>query len=171
MIDRDYIISMIADMADNDGLSPRDFVEGLYAQRSFESYDEIDEAARLEIDEARQQRTQSRYDEFEKEAIENDIRGFKQLFPEIDPETIPQSVWDSAIKGSGLAAAYAIYNLKKDRLSEYAEQVNSGNGAKSAVVSTQGDEEAAFTEKQVSVMKPTEIKKNYKSIIKSMKNW
>lgn len=170
MIDREFILSLIDDMAKQDGLSVRDFVETLYAQRNFEDMD-VDDNIKLELEQAREQKKSNRYESFEKAAIEKDIAAFRQFFPDANPDSIPQSVWEKAIESGSLAGAYALHKLETDGISHRAEVVNSGNNAKSAAVPTEGDGAVLFTEKQVASMKPTEVRKHYKNIIKSMKKW
>ena len=171
MIDRDYIFELISEMAESDGLSPRDFIENLYAERSSGALPELDEALRSELEEARLQRTKNRYDSFESGVIEKDIAEFRRLFPDVVVESIPESVWDEAAKGVGLAAAYALNSAGRSKLDEKAAQTNAFNNARSAHAAFENDGEEHLSEKQVAAMKPSEVKRNYKSILKSMKKW
>lgn len=170
MIDRDYILSLISEMANQDGLTVRDFVEELYANRSFGNI-ELDDNIRLELEQAREQKKTNRYDNFEKAVIEKDIAEFRRFFPDVNPEQIPQSVWEKAVESGSLAGAYALHKLETENLTQHAERINITNNAKSAAVPIEGDAAVLFTEKQVSSMKPNEIKKHYKNIVKSMKKW
>ena len=170
MIDREYVLSLIAEMAEQDGLTIRDFVEELYAKRSFDT-DIGDDNFRNELEQARAQKRVNRYEGFEKAVIERDIAEFRRFFPDVSPDSIPQSVWEKAIESGSLAGAYALYKLEADSLSQRAELINSGNNAKSAADPTEGDGVILFTKNQVESMKPSEIKKHYKSIVKSMKKW
>lgn len=158
MIDRDYIFELISEMAESDGLSPRDFIENLYAERNSNAiFEEVNK--------------NNRYNSFENGAIEKDVAEFRRLFPDVKTDSIPESVWNDAASGSGLTAAYALYNVGKAKLEDRASNVNTFNGGRSAASSAENDGEEHLTEKQVSAMKSADIKRNYKSILKSMKKW
>ncbi|MDD2268311.1 MAG: hypothetical protein PHY15_02025 [Eubacteriales bacterium] len=159
MIDRDYIFELISEMAESDGLSPRDFIENLYAERNSNAIFE------------EEVNKNNRYNSFENGAIEKDVAEFRRLFPDVKTESIPEEVWNDAANGAGLTAAYALYSVGKANLEDRASNVNAFNGGRSAASSAENDGEEHLTEKQVSAMKSADIKRNYKSILKSMKKW
>lgn len=159
MIDRDYIFELISEMAESDGLSPRDFIENLYAERNSNAIFE------------EEVNKNNRYNSFENGAIEKDVAEFRRLFPDVKTESIPEAVWNDAANGAGLTAAYALYSVGKANLEDRASNVNAFNGGRSAASSAENDGEEHLTEKQVSAMKSADIKRNYKSILKSMKKW
>jgi len=171
LIDKDYIFSLITEMAEQDGLTPRDFIENLYAEKTYSDYGELPDEAKTELSEARKQKTGNRYTCLEQDTINTDISEFARLFPDVSTDSIPKAVWDAVADGNTLTAAYAIYTIENGRTNDRASAVNELNNTKSAFIPIEGNGEETLSEKQVENMKPAEIKKNYKKILKSLKNW
>ena len=140
-------------LPDMEGL-PQDVADELHYAR--ESKKEARKQTRLQKDE---------------EAKAADIKKFRELFPEVAADDIPDSVWDEVANGESLVNAYALYLAVQQDLNSYAEGVNSRNAKKSARATSDGSAEPVFTKEMVEKMSGSDIKSNYKGILKAMKNW
>ena len=127
-----------------------------------------------ELYDARESKKQSRKDERIKKREEQsqaEISRFRELFPDVNPEEIPDSVWEEVGNGVSLCHAYALYAVTNASLSRYADNVNKRNSERGAAADSQGSTEPVFTKEQVEKMSGKDIKSNYKSILKARKNW
>lgn len=105
------------------------------------------------------------------DAITKDVDEFRKLFPDVTPEDIPEEVWEKVAAGQPLAAAYAIYVCGAESKDRKAVQVNAENERRSAPAGKDADAEQTFTPEQVESMSDESVKKNFKNIIRSIKNW
>ncbi len=104
--------------------------------------------------------------------MEEDIELFRQLFPEVKGEDIPQEVWDRVEQGESLAASYALFAVKKYREEERFKSINEANGKKAPPpIDGTGSEEDYFSPEAVKNMSRSEIRKNYNKILSSMEKW
>ncbi len=175
-INNEQILDTVYDLADAAGLRIDEFIAKLDSEygEKMPDLEGIPEDIANELYEAReskkQSRKESRIKKREDEASE-EIARFRELFPEVDPESIPESVWDDVKNGATLSHAYALYAITEERLNRHAEDVNKRNSARGAAADSQGSTEPVFTKEQVERMSGKDIKSNYKSILKAMKNW
>ena len=95
---------------------------------------------------------------------------FIELFPEQRVENLPNEVWDEAKRGASLAAAYALYEKRREAKERLASQVNAKNAALSAGKAGEAANEY-FSYEQVKGMSQAEVRKNYSKIRESMKKW
>ncbi len=104
--------------------------------------------------------------------MEADIDLFRQLFPDVKADEIPQEVWDSVEEGQSLSAAFALHFVKKMREEEHIRRVNEENGKK-APPPVEGQEASSdyFSPEAVKSMSRKEIRKNYDKILSSMEKW
>ena len=96
---------------------------------------------------------------------------FLELFPDKRIESIPDEVWAVARSGSSLAAAYALYEKKREASQRLAEKVNAKNAALSAGKAGSDGAAEYFSYEQVRQMSQAEVRKNYTKIRESMKKW
>lgn len=105
------------------------------------------------------------------DAVTKDVDEFRKLFPDVTPEDIPEEVWEKVAAGQTLAAAYAIYVCGAKAGGKKAVLVNEENTRRSAPAGKEADSEQTFTPEQVESMSDESVKKNFKNIIRSLKNW
>ena len=108
----------------------------------------------------------------EKERSESEALLFKELFPGIDKENIPDSVKAEADeKGLPLIAAYAIYERRRQLAVAAAEAHNRINAGRSSGSLGKSDNFGeALSIEQIRAMSPTEVRKHYKQIMKTLSN-
>lgn len=121
-------------------------------------------------DNKKQMRRQSRIEKSKKETTA-EIKRFRELFPDVSSEDIPDEVWEDVANGASLSHAYALYLVSQENLNRHAEDVNTRNSKRGAYASSDGATEPVFTKEQVEKMSEKDIKSNYKGILKAMKNW
>lgn len=107
----------------------------------------------------------------EQEAVTKEVDRFRKLFPDVKPEDIPEEVWEKVAAGTPLTAAYAIYLCGAESKDRKAMQINTENERRSAPAGKDADAEQTFTPEQVESMSEESVKKNFKNIIRSLKNW
>lgn len=116
----------------------------------------------------------------EQERRKSEFAAFGQMYPDVDPNSIPVEVWDGFTKGKSLADAYApvkIQQLQQEiaelRKGLTIQQKDAANAQTSTgAVTGQGEVPAGFfTEEQVDNMTQAEVNKHYSKVIESMKYW
>lgn len=106
------------------------------------------------------------------EAMEEDITLFRELFPEVNAESIPEEVWERVENGESLCASYALYTVKKQKEEERIQTVNEQNAKKAPPkIHHDGKENDYFSPEAVRSMSRSEIKKHYDAILASMEKW
>ena len=110
---------------------------------------------------------------YAQERIKKEVAELREYFPAIKVEDIPDEVWDRVAEGDSLAAAYALFFIKRIRdNSKRISDVNAENKRKAPPkVKNSSDGELFFTPDTVRAMSADEIRKNYNTIISSMKKW
>jgi len=121
-------------------------------------------------DSKKEMRRQNRLEKSKKETTA-EIKRFRELFPDVASEDIPEEVWEDVSNGASLAHAYALYLVCQDNLNKRAEDINFRNSRRGAYASSDGATEPVFTKEQVEKMSDKDVKSNYKGILKAMKNW
>ena len=107
----------------------------------------------------------------ESERIFTELAEFASTFPKRSIDSITNEVWESMRSGVPLAAAYALYEKKRDASEGYAREVNRRNADRSSGAISSGADTGYFSPSEVKKMTPSEVKKNYRLIIESMKKW
>lgn len=175
-INNEQILDIIYDLADVNGLRIDEFIERLDEEFGEQPIDTegLPENVIAKLDAAKgyraEQRKAARARKSE-EAMSEDIKRFRELFPDISAEDIPESVWEEVQNGVGLAHAFALYTLADANTRRIAESVNRRNGDIGARAESAGSTEPVFTKEQVEKMSDKDVKSNYKSILKAMKGW
>ncbi|MGM9658480.1 MAG: hypothetical protein ACI3W9_05770 [Eubacteriales bacterium] len=138
------IITQIAGMADEDGVTVEDLINSI----------KTDRGAKKRSD-----------------AVTKDVEEFRKVFPDVTPEEIPDGVWQSVADGVPLAAAYALHIYVSGSRKTAADRVNADNARRSAPAGKDADADESYTSEQVEDMSPEAVKKNFKGIIKSLRGW
>lgn len=170
-MERDYVYSLICELAEQAGLDVRDFVDQLYAERSLNYGNDLPDEVVTELLESRKLRREEKDRQNEQEKFSHDIKSFRELFPDVSADSIPAEVWEEVGNGNSLTAAYAVYQRKNDILGARAESINKTLDKSTPVGITEGDGESFVSSGEVENMSPSEIKKNYKKILSSLRKW
>ncbi len=109
--------------------------------------------------------------EQESSAILNELSEFSKVFPDTNPEKIPDEVWDRVKGGVPLAAAYALYEKKTEAHARRLRELNEKNAEKSSGSLRDGGNEMYYSPSEVKKMSAAEVRQKYNIIIESMKKW
>ncbi len=174
---KEQVYEAVSDLASDAGMTEDGYIASLLRRaeedriRRTEGLD-VDLAA--ELNESRQLRRDNRKREREslrKTEMEEDIRRFKEYFPDVTAADIPEEVWAEVAEGVSLTHAYALYRAAISAEDAKAQSLNRVNADRSAPLGTEGDPNTALTQEQVENMSPQAVKKNYNRILSSLKNW
>lgn len=97
---------------------------------------------------------------------------FSELFPDVDADSIPDSVREEAKeKGIPIFALYAVYERRKHLAALAAEAHNRENAGRSSgpLINSDNFGEALSIE-QIRAMSPLQVRKHYKQIMKTLSN-
>lgn len=95
---------------------------------------------------------------------------FFHIFPNVDPDNLPDGALKLHEDGLPLSAAYALYDrIRENELS--AARAASVKNAASLQEKINGGGEAFFSADEVRGMSAREVRSNFKSIMRSMKHW
>jgi len=141
-----------------------------------ESSDESDEQITIEQMKSTIKTLREQISELERardaqEQMLGQLGDFASLFPSVDIDSIPESVWETVKKGTSLAAAYALYEKRTEAERAKIEKINSINSLKSAGVAGKNTANEFFTPDDVRKMSHTEVHANFSKIKKSMSKW
>ena len=180
-ITNDEILDAVYDIADARGIRIDEFIAQLqedYAELPMKYADgELPEEVLAELESAKAMRREMRDSKRKSEEdakLREDVAAFRELFPEVKPEDIPEEVWAEVSEGMDLKHAYALYALTGKQSGGHAEQVNRENASRAegaVAAANDGSTEPSFTPEQVEKMSAKDVAKNYKSILQSFKNW
>ena len=93
------------------------------------------------------------------------------LFPDANTDSLPEEVLNDMSNGIPMAAAYALYERREFIKAEAASNHNSTTQKSGfGKIRTESASEY-FSPSEVRSMSKSEVKKNYKRIIQSMKSW
>ena len=174
---KEQVYEAVSDLAGDAGMTADAYIASLLRQAEEEQVrktDGLDVDLAAELNESRQLRRDSRRREREalrKSEMEEDIRRFKEYFPDITAADIPEEVWAEVAQGVSLTHAYALYGAAAGAADAKARSLNRVNAERSAPLGTEGDPTDALTQEQVENMSPQAVKKNYNRILASMRNW
>ena len=96
-----------------------------------------------------------------------------EAFPDIDAEKIPQSVWEATENGTPIKYAYMEFKMNEMNKSNKAKELNesNSNSTTGSVTGNGSVNSTHYTRDQVEAMSTDEIKKNYKAVMDSYKQW
>ena len=100
-----------------------------------------------------------------------EISDFNSLFPEVDINSVPDSVWESVKQGIPLCASYAVYEKRIMAEEARISQINNLNVARSAGIAGRDAANEYFSPDEVRRMSSSEVHANYHKIKESMKKW
>lgn len=100
-----------------------------------------------------------------------EVADFKSLFPEVELNDLPESVWESVKKGTPLIASYALYEKRMEAERARIALINASNASKSPGVAGRNTANEYFSPDEVRKMSRTEVHANYSKIRESMKKW
>lgn len=174
---KDQIYNAVCDMAEDAGVSPDELISSLLAENEamFEkSLGELNDSASSYVKAARAEKAAMRENKRQAEkdsALSEDIKQFRTLFPEVDVNSIPESVWADMEKGIPLTYAYAFYALTGESNNAYAESVNDRNNRAALPSVSEGADEGELSMDEVSNMSTAAVKKNFPKILRSISKW
>ncbi|MBE6619084.1 MAG: hypothetical protein E7626_04805 [Ruminococcaceae bacterium] len=108
----------------------------------------------------------------EREKRDSEAVIFKELFPDVDSDLIPDSVrQESEEKGIPLFAIYAVYERRKQLAALAAQARNHENSGRSSgpLINSDNFGEALSIE-QIRAMSPSQVRHHYKQILKTLSN-
>ena len=129
------------------------------------------EALKKELEALRAQVSDFEAKERTETRLLEEISDFKLLFPGVRPEEIPESVWESARKGTNLLAAYALYEKRIAAEEARIAAINATNASRSPGAAGKYTASEYFTPDDVRKMSRAEVHANYAKIKESMKKW
>lgn len=100
-----------------------------------------------------------------------ELADFRDLFPEVEINAIPESVWESVKKGTPLIASYALYEKRMEAERARISLINTKNASKSAGIAGINTASEYFSPDEVRKMSRAEVHANYSKIKESMKKW
>ncbi len=100
-----------------------------------------------------------------------ELGDFRDLFPEIELDAIPESVWESVKKGTPLIASYALYERQMEVERARIAMINAANASKSPGIAGKHTASEYFSPDEVRKMSRAEVHANYSKIRESMKKW
>ncbi len=175
-INNEKILDVIYDLADSNGMRIDRFLELIEEEFGAQpiSTEGLPEEIVTELENARltaKEHKKQLRDQKKGEEMAQDIEKFREFFPDVAADSIPDSVWEEVANGIPLAYAYALYESNEKRINARADDVNARNGSISEMAVLSGNTEPSFTKEQVEKMSGKDVRTNYKSILKAMKNW
>ena len=96
---------------------------------------------------------------------------FCRIFPDADPDDLPEEVTSVASSGVPLAAAYALHRHLRQLELEKAKQDNHRNSRNIPHAIDGNGSEPFFSADTVRSMSHEEVKNNFSDILNSMKHW
>lgn len=175
-INNDFILDTIYDLADSNDMRIDRFLE--LVEEEFGAApintEGLPEEVVTELQNARlveKQHKKQLRDKKTNEEMSKDVSRFREIFTDVSADSIPDTVWDDVANGVPLTYAYALYEAESNRINARAESVNARNGNIDAFAVQNGASEPVFTKEQVEKMSGRDVRTNYKSILKAMKNW
>ena len=125
---------------------------------------EVEDPDRLELEEFRRDRDI-------RANLDRELSLLRELFPELRAEDIPDEAFENTENGKGLAGQYALCYLRKEKEKEETEKTNAKNSRSAPPKVGNPDDEGYFTPDMVKTMSDSDIRRNYKAIMKSMEKW
>ncbi len=174
---KEQIYEAICDIAEDAGVTPEELIRALEEQSGAKFEESIgtlpEDAAKL-VKNARDEKALQRAErrKAEKDGILNEeIKRFRKLFPDVAAESIPDSVWADMEKGIPLSYAYALYVLTDGDKNRYAKGVNERNTEASPPPLGENADESEISMEEVEAMSPSAVKKNFSRILRSIGKW
>lgn len=134
-----------------------------------ESAEIVDATDKEELEACREELRRLRALIADGEQKEREKAAFAELFPKVSPDDVPDSVRElAAVQGMPLVAAYAMYVCRaeheKDRIGE--KLADSASRSSGSVEGARAEE--LFSIEQIRAMSPKEVRRHYKTVMKSL---
>ncbi len=174
---KEQIYNAISDMAEDAGISTESLISALMNENEaiFErSLGDLNDAATHYVRAARAEKAARRESERQAErdnALSAEIKRFCTVFPGVDAESIPESVWADVERGIPLAYAYALFAAENSGGNAYAEEVNERNSKYAVPAFVEGADEGEISMDEVDGMSASAVKKNFPRILRSISKW
>lgn len=174
---KEQIYNAVCDMAEDAGISPDELINALLNENEaiFEkSLGELSDSALSLVKAARTERAdarQMRRDAEKDGELAESVKQFRTLFPNVEAEAIPQSVWGDMEKGIPLAYAYAFFVLNGESNGSYADEINERNSRTALPAVAEGTEDGELSMEEVGNMSAASVKKNFPRILRSISKW
>ncbi len=175
-VSNDRILDAVYDLADICGMRIDEFILHLqeeYGDPEFET-DGLPEEVVAELQNARTLRRESRDAKRKSEQdgmLREEVAAFRERFPEVRADDIPESVWAEVAAGMDLNHAFAFYLVSEKQDGGHADAVNYENAVRSAATVGDGSTEPVYSREEVERMSSKDVARNYKSILRSMTGW
>lgn len=106
----------------------------------------------------------------ERERTDAEDSMFRELFPDVDRESIPDCVTlEASEKNIPLVAAYALYEKRRSIAASIAELRNKNNaGRSSGPLGKYDNFGEALSIEQIRAMTPAQVRRHYKQIMKTL---
>lgn len=131
----------------------------------------IDEVAAKEtkIAELESELNRLRQELCQREKSTSEKRAFRELFPDVNFDAIPDEVHEKAKELNSLLAAYALYHRRLEITRQKAEETKKENLLRTPGATTHdGGSDGTYSIDEIARMSPQEVKRNYNQIIKSL---
>ncbi len=171
------IINEIYDLAAAEGLDIGDYIALLHStcdERYNARYDGLPQGVLDELSAAKELRIKQKRNELQQKrdaSLKNDIKELLEHFPDISADDIPPEVWQTVISGTALKYAYALYVCDLERQINHADAANADAESRAAAPASKGECDEIYTPEAVESMNRSDIKRNFKDIIASVKRW
>lgn len=106
-----------------------------------------------------------------KKNLEDEFKTLFEIFPNLDVDEIPDEVLERCESGKGLAGEYALYYMREEKKRAEQKEKEEENLKSAPPDVKNSSEELYFTPDDVRGMSRSEIRSNYKNIMKSMERW
>ncbi len=104
------------------------------------------------------------------ERMQREILEFGELYPDHALSELPDDVWESVRAGVPIAAAFALFERRRERTLQQAKESNRENRTRSPGNLGRPSSDF-FTAEEVRAMSPSEVHRHYAAILRSMKSW
>ena len=174
---KDEIYNAVCDIADDAGVEPAALIAALTQQNEDlfgQSLSALPETHSGYVKSARDGRRAERERKRKAESesvLAGDIKRFRELFPEVGADEIPDSVWSDTQNGIPLPYAFALYTVAGGAEKSYADKVNARNGEGAVPPVSDGASDGEISMEEVEAMSPAAVKNNFSRILKSIGKW
>ncbi len=174
---KEQIYNIFCDIAEDMDVKPEELIIALKCQndaRFDNSLAEMPEETAKYVKNARDDKIRTRESRRKAESeklLDEDIKVFRRVFPNVKAEDIPENVWADAEKGIPLPYAYAFHVMSEESYNYYADMVN-GKNSEGAIPPVEGtDGSGEFSADEVEGMSTAAVKKNFPAILRSITKW
>ncbi len=174
---KEQIYDILEDVAADAGTDVEGFIQLLQKQRDeffANKAKGLPKEAAEYVNSARTEKSAARRaarEEQRKAKLDRDVKRFRELFPQVKSEGIPDTVWADMNGGIPLPYAYALYVATTEGDKTYADAVNAKNSETAPPPVNPYDGEGELTMEQVEAMSPEAVKKSFPQILRSLGKW